>query len=58
MDKGAAMVLKVLITLGIAIIALLGIKLGRARRRRAEAVPELNRHPERLDQMLDRTDDA
>ena len=29
----------------------------RARRRRA-AVPELNRHPERLEQMLDATDDA
>ena len=27
-------------------------------RRRKAAVPELNRHPERLDQMLDETDDA
>jgi len=27
-------------------------------RRRHDAVPELNQHPERLDQMLDRTDDA
>ncbi|HET7809416.1 MAG TPA: hypothetical protein VFL16_02470 [Steroidobacteraceae bacterium] len=29
----------------------------RTRRRRA-AVPELNQHPERLEQMLDETDDA
>ena len=29
----------------------------RARRRRA-AVPELNQHPERLEQTLDETDDA
>lgn len=28
------------------------------RRRRADATPELHRHPERLDEMLDRTDDA
>jgi hypothetical protein len=27
-------------------------------RRRADATPELHRHPERLDQMLDPTDDA
>ena len=27
-------------------------------REREREVPELNRHPERLDQMLDRTDDA
>jgi hypothetical protein len=30
----------------------------RARRRRADATPELHRHPERLEQMLDPTDDA
>ena len=30
----------------------------RARRRRAARIPELNRHPERLEQMLDQTDDA
>jgi len=28
------------------------------RRRRQRNVPELNKHPERLDQMLDNTDDA
>jgi hypothetical protein len=30
----------------------------RKRRRRADVTPELHRHPERLDQMLDPTDDA
>lgn len=30
----------------------------RARRRKGDATPELHRHPERLDQMLDPTDDA
>jgi hypothetical protein len=30
----------------------------RARRRKADATPELHKHPERLDQMLDSTDDA
>ena len=28
------------------------------RARRRSSLPELNRHPERLDQMLDPTDDA
>jgi hypothetical protein len=28
------------------------------RRRRKSQVPELNQHPERLEQMLDETDDA
>jgi len=30
----------------------------RRRRNRARQVPEINQHPERLEQMLDRTDDA
>jgi flagellar biosynthesis/type III secretory pathway M-ring protein FliF/YscJ len=30
----------------------------RARRQKADATPELHKHPERLDQMLDPTDDA
>ena len=30
----------------------------RNRRIRKETAPELNKHPERLDQMLDPTDDA
>jgi hypothetical protein len=29
-----------------------------SRRRKGDATPELHRHPERLDQMLDPTDDA
>ena len=33
------------------------VNLVRARRRRS-AIPELNLHPERLDQTLDETDDA
>ena len=33
------------------------VSLVRARRRRA-AIPELNQHPERLEQTLDDTDDA
>jgi len=30
----------------------------RAQRQREQKIPELNQHPERLDQMLDPTDDA
>ena len=30
----------------------------RSRRRKADATPQLHQHPERLDQMLDPTDDA
>ncbi|HEX6396413.1 MAG TPA: hypothetical protein VFZ95_03235 [Steroidobacteraceae bacterium] len=30
----------------------------RAKRRRSREIPELNQHPERLEQMLDSTDDA
>jgi hypothetical protein len=30
----------------------------RSRRRKADATPELHKHPERLNQMLDPTDDA
>jgi hypothetical protein len=32
--------------------------MSRVRRRRKDEVPELNKHPERLEQMLDKTDDA
>lgn len=31
---------------------------GMLRKRREKAISELNKHPERLDQMLDPTDDA
>lgn len=34
------------------------IAVRRRTRRRADATPELHQHPERLDQMLDPTDDA
>lgn len=39
------------------VVGLAALARSRARRRRDE-VPELNKHPERLDQMLDKTDDA
>jgi hypothetical protein len=32
--------------------------MSRARRGRKTDIPELNKHPERLEQMLDETDDA
>jgi hypothetical protein len=41
-----------------AVIAGLWARRSRARRREAGPLPELNKHPERLDQMLDPTDDA
>jgi hypothetical protein len=52
------MAFKALITMGVALLALLGIALARAGRRGRDDIPELNKHPERLDQMLDPTDDA
>lgn len=51
------MLLKALFVAGVALLALLGVALIRARRR-GDDVPELNKHPERLDEMLDSTDDA
>ena len=45
------------IAVGVCVAILLPVTL-RARRRRAREVPELNKHPERLEQMLDQTDDA
>jgi len=52
------MVFKVLITLGVAVLALLAAARVRAQRRREARASELNKHPERLEQMLDPTDDA
>lgn len=51
--------LRLLIPLAL-LVAVVGAVIGaRGRaRRRADATPELHRHPERLDQMLDPTDDA
>ena len=50
---------RLLIPLAI-IAAIIGAVVGvrRRARRRGDATPELHRHPERLDQMLDPTDDA
>jgi hypothetical protein len=44
------------IAIGLVVAGLLIAAARRAKRRRE--VPELNQHPERLEQMLDRTDDA
>lgn len=46
------------IAAGVLVAGLLVFAVLRRRRRRAREIPELNRHPERLEQMLDRTDDA
>ena len=49
------------VLLVVAILLLVGIFAVVARlraQRREKEVPELNQHPERLDQMLDKTDDA
>jgi hypothetical protein len=44
----------------VVLVAVVGAVIGSRRRsrRRADATPELHQHPERLDQMLDPTDDA
>ena len=49
--------------IGLALIAVLVVgvvarSLVKSRRRTADATPELHEHPERLEQMLDPTDDA
>ena len=46
------------IAAGVLIAGLIAFAVLRARRRRKMQVPELNQHPERLEQMLDETDDA
>jgi len=43
---------------GVAVAGALVVVALRARRQRAREIPELNQHPERLEQMLDSTDDA
>lgn len=43
------------------IVVVIGIVVARSRaraRRKADSTPELHKHPERLDQNLDPTDDA
>jgi hypothetical protein len=52
--------MRILIPL-LVIAAVVGIVVGLARsrgRRRADTTPELHKHPERLNQSLDPTDDA
>ena len=39
------------------VVGFVALALVRARRRKSQ-IPELNQHPERLEQMLDETDDA
>ena len=46
------------IAAGVLIAGLVAFAALRRRRKRARQVPELNQHPERLEQMLDSTDDA
>lgn len=46
------------IAVGVLVAILLPLSALRARRRRAREIPEVNQHPERLEQMLDSTDDA
>jgi hypothetical protein len=47
----------VAIAVGVLVAVLLPLSVLRARRRERE-VPEINKHPERLEQMLDESDDA
>jgi hypothetical protein len=46
------------VVVGVAVAGFAALAILRARRRRKSQVPELNQHPERLEQMLDETDDA
>ena len=45
------------IVAALVVSAVAGVVIAIHRRRKAK-IPELNRHPERLEQMLDETDDA
>jgi hypothetical protein len=47
----------VLLVVGAVVVGLIARQVKKSRRR-ADATPDLHRHPERLDQMLDPTDDA
>lgn len=46
------------IAAGVIVSGLLIMAALRAKRQRARDIPELNKHPERLEQMLDPSDDA
>jgi hypothetical protein len=56
--KGDRMGVILPIAAGLLIAGWVAFAVLRRRRKRARDVPELNRHPERLEQMLDSTDDA
>lgn len=47
-----------ILVLSAAVIVGVAVLLRARRRRRRRDIPELNQHPERLEQMLDKTDDA
>ena len=57
---GTSMILKIIfiVSAGAMIIAAIARARMRAQWRRAAQMSELNQHPERLEQMLDETDDA
>ena len=48
----------ILLLVGTLAVAFVTRAVTRARSRRKSEVPELNQHPERLEQTLDETDDA
>jgi hypothetical protein len=51
--------MRVLLVAAIGLVIAISVVVARLRaQRRKHEVPELNQHPERLDQMLDKTDDA
>lgn len=50
--------LLVLAIVGAVMAGVVALAVMRANLRRKAQVPELNKHPERLEQMLDETDDA
>jgi hypothetical protein len=54
---GPMLRLGLFIIIGAALIGAVTLGIRRSRRR-GDATPELHRHPERLDQMLDSSDDA
>jgi hypothetical protein len=56
LDREVRMRLILPIAIGVVVAGLLIVAVARARRRRD--IPELNKHPERLEQSLDQSDDA
>lgn len=56
--QAAGMSVVIVMALGAIVALLLVAFLGLRAQRKNKQVPELNQHPERLEQMLDPTDDA